>query len=109
MKGAQIAQKERISIGLMHLPSFYSKDRSSEGRQHWDEYQLNSTQLNSLGLPKAGLKESWLWFHASISVVLVYSSASLHVVYCEHIASLEHDVVQYSFILFPRIVGGTVQ
>ena len=45
MKGAQIAQKERISIGLMHLPSFYSKDRSSEGRQHWDEYQLNSTQL----------------------------------------------------------------
>jgi len=58
MKGAQIAQKERISIGLMHLPSFYSKDRSSEGRQHWDEYQLNSTQLNSLGLPKAGLKES---------------------------------------------------
>ena len=59
MKGAQIAQKERISIGLMHLPSFYSKDRSSEGRQHWDEYHyINSTQLNSLGLPKAGLKES---------------------------------------------------
>ena len=88
-------------------------ERMNQHRSRASSYRRSSglgwisTQLNSLGLPKAGLKESWLWFHASISVVLVYSSARLHVVYCEHIASLEHDVVQYSFILFPRIVGGT--
>ena len=92
---------------ILSLPSMYWDWKDLMLKRSLDQ---GVCQLNSMGLWKAGLKESWLWFHASISVVCSILGCVFSFSVCFLLWRYSDTRIWWRKIiihLFPTVGGGT--